>query len=106
MQNISFKTFNAVSSRACKHSSHSFFIPVFIYLLQILYVLTKLVTRGQTAHADLVNTTCFLGFLSVCFGFLFGLFFFFLTLSMNEFTCSINWLESEEQESGLDLNYE
>lgn len=64
MHTISFKPFNAVSSGACKLSRHSFFIPVFIYLLQISYVLTELVTRGQTAHADLVNTiiTLFFGF--------------------------------------------
>lgn len=57
MHTISFKTFNAFSYEACKRASHCLFIPVFLYVLQNLYVLTKLVTRGQTAHADLVNTT-------------------------------------------------
>lgn len=55
MQTISFKTFNAFSHGDCKHASHCLFVLVFLHALQ--NVLTKLVTRGQTAHADLVNTT-------------------------------------------------
>lgn len=57
MGTISFKTSNAFSYENCKHASHCLFIPVILYVLQNVYVLTKLVTRGQTAHADLVSTT-------------------------------------------------
>lgn len=55
MHTIYFKTINNFSYGACKYASRCLFIPVVLSVLQ--NVLIKLVTRGQTAHADLVNTT-------------------------------------------------